>query len=165
MTPVVRPATAADALAILEVRKASWRATYGAYLPDQVWDEMDPAAGAVRWAPFLADGRHRGLVAEVDGAVRAYALYGPCRDEDLPDAGEVMAIYAHPDNWSTGMGRALLPAAVAALDRRPVVLWVLEVNARARRFYERAGFRPDGGRQPADMPGGVVLPEIRYRLD
>src|SRR3954470_18461257 len=162
---MIRPATADDALAILQVRKASWRATYGPYLPPQVWDEMDPVAAARRWAPLLARGEHQGLVAEVDGSVRAYALYGPCRDDDLPDAGEVMAIYAHPDDWSTGVGRALLAAAIAALDRRPVVLWVLEVNERARRFYEIAGFHPDGARQQAEMPGGVELPEIRYRLD
>ena len=74
------------------------------------------------------------------------------------------AIYAHPEHWSTGLGRALLPAAVAALGGPPAVLWVLEANDRARRFYERAGWRPDGARKQADMLGGVQLPEIRYRL-
>jgi hypothetical protein len=55
----------------------------------------------------------------------------------------------------------------ATLDElgRPVTLWVLEANDRARRFYEIAGFLPDGSRKPADLPGGVRLPELRYRLD
>ena len=75
------------------------------------------------------------------------------------------ALYAHPQHWSAGVGRALLGAAVEALDVRPIALWVLAANARARRFYEIAGLRWDGARKPAEMPGGVVLPELRYRLD
>ena len=42
-----------------------------------------------------------------------------------------------------------------------ITLWVLEANARARRFYHRAGFAPDGARHVLDDLGGVT--EIRYR--
>jgi RimJ/RimL family protein N-acetyltransferase len=41
-----------------------------------------------------------------------------------------------------------------------ITLWVLEANARARRFYQRAGFAPDGARHVLDDLGGVT--EIRY---
>ena len=44
---------------------------------------------------------------------------------------------------------------------RCIMLWVLEDNARARRFYERAGFAPDGARHGLPDLGGVT--EIRYR--
>jgi GNAT superfamily N-acetyltransferase len=165
MSTTVRAAVPADARPIVDVRMASWRATYGPYLPELVWDEVDPAAVAERLTARLAAGATQALVAEVDGSVRAYVLYGKCRDPDLAAAGEVQALYAHPDYWSTGLGRALLPAAIEALDVRPVVLWVLENNARARRFYEIAGFHADGAQKPADLLAGVQLPEIRYRLD
>jgi GNAT superfamily N-acetyltransferase len=160
----VRPAEVSDARAIVDVRNASWRATYGPYLPERVWDEIDSEAMAARFAGRLA-GALPTHVAEVDGVIRAFVFYGPCRDDDLPDAAEVYAIYAHPEYWSTGLGRALLASAIEALAVRPITLWVLENNDRARRFYEIAGFRTDGTRKPADMPGGVQLPEIRYRLD
>jgi RimJ/RimL family protein N-acetyltransferase len=39
---------------------------------------------------------------------------------------------------------------------------VLEANPRARRFYERAGWRPDGARKHYER-WGVTAPEIRYR--
>jgi GNAT superfamily N-acetyltransferase len=165
VSTTVRSATVDDAGAIVDVRMASWRATYGPYLPELVWDEVDPAAVAERFAARLAGGTMQALVAAVDGTVRAYVLYGPCRDDDLSNAGEIVAIYAQPEYWSTGLGRVLLPAAVKALNVRPVVLWVLENNARARRFYEIAGFRADGASKPADLLGGVQLPEVRYRLD
>jgi RimJ/RimL family protein N-acetyltransferase len=163
--PLVRPAVPDDAPAIAEVRMSSWEATYGPYLPPDVWGGVDTNADAARFRARLEAGVRYALVAEVDGAVRAFAFYGPCRDDDLPGAGEVMAIYAHPDYVSTGLGRAVLAAAIDALDVRPVVLWVLENNARARRFYEIAGFRTDGARKQAELLGGVQLPEIRYRLD
>jgi RimJ/RimL family protein N-acetyltransferase len=164
VTPLVRPATPADAHAIARIRFASWRATYGPLLPPDVWDDLDVDAWASRTAQRIADRTTSALVAERAEVVGAFAMYGPCRDEDLAGAGEIYAIYAAPEHWSTGLGRALLPAAVAAVGATPVVLWVLEDNPRARRFYEIAGFAPDGARKQADLLGGVQLPELRYRL-
>jgi hypothetical protein len=42
------------------------------------------------------------------------------------------------------------------------VLWVLPGNARARRFYEIAGWVADGTERTADV-FGVTVPEVRYR--
>ncbi len=90
-------------------------------------------------------------------------MFGAARDDDLPGGtSEVYAIYVHPDAWSTGAGRALMTEALVQLGDVAVVLWVLEDNHRARRFYERAGFVADGSRKHAEMPGGPI-PEVRYR--
>jgi RimJ/RimL family protein N-acetyltransferase len=40
-------------------------------------------------------------------------------------------------------------------------LWVVAGNARARSFYERAGFAPDGAEEPYEV-AGVPVPEVRY---
>ena len=45
---------------------------------------------------------------------------------------------------------------------KSVTLWVLTDNARGRRFYECAGFAPDGGAKSVVVEG-ENLPEIRYR--
>lgn len=106
-------------------------------------------------------------VVEDGGAVVGFAATGPSRDDGAgPDAGEVQAIYLAPEAWSRGLGSALLAAAVEDLLARgfaPLLLWVLDANARGRRFYERTGWRPDGGRQPIDFDG-VAVDEIRYRF-
>ena len=77
---------------------------------------------------------------------------------------ELYALYVHPARWSTGTGRALMDqvlARVSGAGYRSITLWVLQDNARARWFYERAGFAPDGARHELPDLGGVT--EIRYR--
>lgn len=45
-----------------------------------------------------------------------------------------------------------------------MVLWVAKDNTRARRFYERAGCRPDGAERSEEY-AGTAVPEVRYVLD
>lgn len=167
MSILVRPAVPEDAAAVAEVRVSSWRAAYRGIIPGRVLDSLDPAAAAERTRSALADPAHpfRLRVAERDGVLTGFTITGPYRGTDAaPGAGEVLAIYVHPDHWSTGSGRVLMVDALERLSEAglsPVLLWVLRDNARARRFYERAGFAPDGAEQFYSA-GGVPIPEIRY---
>jgi GNAT superfamily N-acetyltransferase len=103
--------------------------------------------------------------------VVGWASVGPYRDDagdaPGPGCGELNAIYVLPEWTGHGVGRALLAYALGELRRRglaPVLLWVLAANRPARRFYERAGFRPDGATHDFEV-GGATLPEVRYRHD
>lgn len=69
------------------------------------------------------------------------------------------AIYVRPSSWGSGLAVELHDAAVAELRGRGVVrarLWVLEENARARRFYERLGWRPDGTSRVVEFPPNPI---------
>lgn len=44
-----------------------------------------------------------------------------------------------------------------------LLLWVLKANDRARRFYGRAGFVPDGAGEDF-VVDGVAVPEVRYAM-
>jgi GNAT superfamily N-acetyltransferase len=117
------------------------------------------------------------MVVAADGQeIVGYASFGPELDVFAPwphpmspagrqgEVAELYALYVHPEWWSTGTGRSLMDHVLAKVSRAGfpnVMLWVLERNARARRFYERAGFRPDGASHVLDGLGGVI--EIRYR--
>jgi len=82
------------------------------------------------------------------------------------EVGELYALYLLPAWWSAGVGRALMTSVLDTLRSnryRQVVLWVLADNARARRFYERAGFTLDGGTNVLTGLGGVL--EVRYTRD
>jgi len=81
-----------------------------------------------------------------------------------PGTCELYAIYVRPERISSGVGHALmaeLTGRARAAGFEEMLLWVLKDNARARRFYERAGFAPDGTEEPFEADGELV-PEVRY---
>jgi GNAT superfamily N-acetyltransferase len=97
--------------------------------------------------------------------VVAFSAVGPARDAAAETTGELYALYADPDHWGTGAGRALVEAARAALAGlgfSDALLWVLDGNERAARFYEADGWRPDGARKPLER-GGRGAYVVRYR--
>ena len=169
--PVIRRAVFGDARRIAEICVLGWRAAYRGLLPDDYLAMLSVEARAMAWQESLSrdtDWATPAWVAERNGEVVGYVIAGPPRDEDVPlPAAEVYAIYVLPAAWRSGVGRALLDTAVAEWRSRHVrriVLWVLEGNARARRFYEAMGWSPDGGRQEIDL-GGVSPVEVRYRIE
>jgi GNAT superfamily N-acetyltransferase len=102
----------------------------------------------------------------VDGpAICGLATTGLGRDVDLPNFGELMAIYVDPAHTRTGVGRLLMMAArerLRAVGVTGASLWVLDGNVRARRFYERDGWSVDGACRTVPF-GGLPVEQVRYR--
>jgi ribosomal protein S18 acetylase RimI-like enzyme len=109
--------------------------------------------------------RQTALVAEEAGLVVGFVTFGPSEDEPLdPGTGQVYAIYVDPTHWGHGYGRTLFTSAVRGLKGagfKDAMLWVLATNDRAKRFYEIAGWRPDGGIKLEER-GQALLNEVRY---
>lgn len=162
----IRPVTEADVPAVVAAQVAGWRAAYAGIVPDDYLRDISPPAWVARHLDRLRarPPREAYLLAEVNGRTAGFVRAGECRDGDHgPATGEVWAIYVDPAHWDTGVGHALLDAALDALRRAgftAATLWVLEANDRARRFYARNGFTPDGHRRTVDL--GAALPEVRY---
>ena len=161
----IRTADAADAAAIASVHVASWQLAYRELLPADYLGSLSVDARASRWVEILRTGTGV-LLAQAGEQVVGFVSYGRSRDDDAADAvGEIYALYVQPAAWGTGVGRDLHDAAVAALSALGLVratLWVLERNARARTFYARQGWRPDGALRTEEWPG-VTLTEVRYQ--
>jgi GNAT superfamily N-acetyltransferase len=166
----IRPATIDDARAIAEVHVASWRATYRGLLPDAYLDRLSVDEREAQRREVLRDpsGEWGTLVAEEDGRVIGFAAYGPSRDDDAPPGtGEIPAIYLAPEVVGTGVGRDLFEQVNVALRDAGftrATLWVLEVNERARRFYERAGWSWDGSTSSHDFDCANE-PVVRFAVD
>jgi ribosomal protein S18 acetylase RimI-like enzyme len=140
------------------------------------WQKLIVAEAGEQDAAGSPGSRNPRVPAAVPG-IAGYASYGPevnVLTEPWPhpmtDAGrggqiaELYALYVRPAWWSTGTGRALMDRVLARTSRagyQSIVLWVLRDNARARRFYQRAGFAADGATSVLDRLGGVQ--EVRYR--
>jgi ribosomal protein S18 acetylase RimI-like enzyme len=147
---LIRPAVPEDAEATARIHVDSWAAAYTlrGFSFEQRLDQ------------------HRRLlpsfVAEVDGRIAGFVGVGASRDRDAD--GELYVIYVDPAQWGCGVGRELIRAGeerLRELGYRHVVLWVLDDNPRARRFYEAAGWQADGERRPIEFLGQTV-PEVRY---
>ena len=159
----VRAASAADADAIARVHTRSWHVAYAGVFPAErlaAW-----RSDAERWRARLSEAapRSSAFVAEDGGRVVGFSTCGVSRDEG--GVGELYAIYVDPDAWGTGAGRRLLARAEQWLRENgfaEATLWVLEDNPRGRRFYERAGWALDGGRQDERFLETDVS-EVRYR--
>jgi ribosomal protein S18 acetylase RimI-like enzyme len=157
----VRRARPGDAAAIAEVHARTWQSTY-----EHVFGAERLAARVpdlALWTRILANERVEVNVAEAGGRIVAFVSVGPSRDDDAE--GELYAIYALPEAWGTGAGAALMQAgldAMRAAGYRDAVLYVLDDNPRARRFYEREGWALDGGTKSEELLG-VQVTEVRYR--
>jgi GNAT superfamily N-acetyltransferase len=105
------------------------------------------------WTRFLAQDRGALWVCEDDGRVVGFMAIGPSRDEDRQGEVELYTLYVDPHLWGAGIGSALMAMVPSDAD---VSLWVSKGNARARSFYERHGFDPDGAAE-----SGHHVPVIR----
>ena len=121
------------------------------------WVHFIPPEGLASLSPPQRWRSETTLVSEVDGReVVGFAVLRRSQDEDADLlTGELDLIYTAPSVWGSGVGRALM---VAALDHlcaegyREATLWTAERNERPRHFYERAGWSLDGAQRSQDRP-------------
>lgn len=152
---------------IAEIYIRAWQSAFAGLVPRHYLDGMDLAAETAGWDDMLRASRWPkagALVAEEEAGVTGFAGFGPSRES--PATAELSTLYALPIAWGTGVGRHLMAATASTLQEagyRSVKLWVLEANTRARRFYDAAGWLPDGT-VTLDSTGGVPLPKMRYAL-
>jgi ribosomal protein S18 acetylase RimI-like enzyme len=163
---LIRTMTLADCDRVSEIRIRGWRHAYRGLMPQAYLDGLSVARDAERRRARFArgDGSVVNLVAERAGEVVGWAAHGPYREDGAGRTGdaELYTIYVDPAHLGSGVGRALLERAERQRGGHPrMLLWVLKENTPARRFYERAGYRPDGAEEPF-VVDGVPVPEVRY---
>ncbi len=165
--PTIRVATSADAEQIADIHVRAWRWAYRGQVPDIFLASLSISDRTEAWRSSLDEsGGYPVWVAEAEGGIVGFVSAGPCRDEDAePGTGEVYAIYIEPNRVDTGLGRRLFQTVSKWLEScgfRFATLWVLGSNTRARRFYEVAGWVPDGSTK-IDHREGFSFQEVRYR--
>ena len=161
---LIRSASTADATQIAAVMRDSWFAAYDGIIAPAIIDRATSPDGGARirqsfrlrpWQRMIAAvARGPAPVVGIRNATEivGYASYGPERDVlSMPwpyprtqagrdgQVAELYALYVHP--------------ATRTLSRT----WSMS----ARRFYQRAGFAPDGARHVLEDLDGVT--EIRYQ--
>jgi GNAT superfamily N-acetyltransferase len=159
----VRPATADDAAAITTAYLEAWRAGYAGILDLADLEVQAQQRAGYDWQGAISSPDRVVLVAEHDGEIAGVAECEP--DPPTDRRATLQMLYVVPAAWGTGAASALVDASLAEAHRagrRTVWLEVVEVQARARRFYEREGWRLDQSIPPRSN-GFVRL--LHYRHD
>jgi GNAT superfamily N-acetyltransferase len=152
----IRPARPDDAGALADLQETASLAAFAHVFPPERYPFPRDAV-LERWTATLADTDASVLVAERAGRMVGLAAVRP---------GWLDGLYVHPDLWGSGVGRALHDDATALLRRAGCGrchLWVLEHNARARRFYERLGWRENGRVREVPFPPNPL--DVGYTLE
>jgi 2-amino-4-hydroxy-6-hydroxymethyldihydropteridine diphosphokinase len=134
----IRRARGVDADDVARTHTAASQAAYRGYGPP------DPGGLARRtelWREVLPQPDNRTWVATDGDLIVGLLNIGSFREH--PDAGAVRTLYLLPGWWGTGVAQRLMDIAHEELARDfdHALLTVLTANARARRFYERNGWR------------------------
>lgn len=165
----MRHARADEAEAVEALHWASLEAAYRGRIPG--WPEQPRRVHErrERWSRWIGDPDIHTVVALASGGIVGFYTLRGATDTDLDptDVCEMPTLYVAPERWRRGCGRALCQHAIgvgAGHRFRAMVLWVLDVNVRARAFYQALGFLADGRSGP--VPESTYpLTVSRFRID
>jgi GNAT superfamily N-acetyltransferase len=156
---VLRTAEEFDLMVVGALHYRSRAAAYAHFLPPEALNFGSAEALGEWWSERWRWERedHRLTVAMDGDRLVGFSYLGP--DEEL-GAMLLSAIHVDPEYVGSGVGKLLMLDALEHLGDR-AVLWVLDRNDRARRFYERGGWVFDGTVRDEKM-SGVVTHQLRY---
>jgi GNAT superfamily N-acetyltransferase len=139
--PAIRRAVPADAVAVADCHTLCWREAYaGLVSDDYLYSAAVERRRLSRWQERLAGTRVVWL-AEDAKLVIGVASTDVAQEPEAPVPIHLTSLYLRSAYHGTGLADRLLTAALGA---QPAFLWVFADNPRARRFYARHGFVPDG---------------------
>ena len=149
-----------DLFEISNIYENSWKFAYRGIVPQNYLDSIPKG----RWANRINREGMNNLVLIENGVIIGTASFCESRWKQYADYGEIVSIYFLPDYMGKGYGNYLLKKCVDELKflgYDKILLWVLEDNLRARRFYEKNGFICSD-EYIDDNIGGKDLREVMY---
>lgn len=163
----VRDAVSADAEGIARAHRESWQVSYHGILPPTLLDLVDVGQRVATRRRMLADRSRLHLVAYdvTHGDVVGFCDAGPSRRAG-PLRGEVYALYFLHHAKRHGLGTEMLERATrwfSTVGLRGMIIWVLEMNHHARRFYEAMGGRATD--RITSSIAGYPVTEVAYVWD
>jgi ribosomal protein S18 acetylase RimI-like enzyme len=162
-----RRAVVADAAGIARVYLAGWQEAHVGLVPNEYLTCMRARGQEEFWRGELEIevGDRKPWVALVDEDIVGFASGGLSSDEDAPGGvAEIYQVYVAPGCWGRGIGEGLLRHVLKDLREHGfsrVDTWVVRANVRARAFFERQGWRPDGATRLEDC-GDTQVEQVRY---
>lgn len=149
-----------DLYEVSNVYEKSWKSAYKGIIPQDYLDSIPVG----RWAESINRKGMYNLVAEENSHIIGTCGFCRSRWEKYSDYGEIVSVYFLPEYTGKGFGKMMLDKSVMELKKfgfENVLLWVLEDNFTARKFYEKYGF-VFSGEYINDVIGGKEVREVMY---
>ena len=149
-------------LEISNIYESSWKYAYKGIIPQDYLNSIPPG----HWANNVNRADMHNLVILENNQVIGTASICKSRWEKYSDYGEIVSIYLLPEYIGRGYGQHLFKVCVDELTKMgfdKILLWVLEENQRARKFYEKNGLVCTDAILD-DNIGGKDLREMMYIL-
>jgi GNAT superfamily N-acetyltransferase len=126
-------------------------------VPEEVLTRLSVDQRELRWAELIAAPTPRVWIAVDGGSVVGWGTSSVGHRSSAPRDLELEGIYLLASHYASGVGQRLLDAAIGDA---PAFLWVADDNPRARAFYLRNRFRPDGASDVHSL-AGIPVDAIR----
>ena len=147
----IRNATFEDMALATDIMVTSFRTAFTSFVSPET---MDACTNPENCRDMLENIYQEGKMYFLMGGEQGFLCW-----QETEDGAEIVAIHSLPESWGTGLGHAMLTQALEQIGVRPVHLWAFKENTRARRFYEKHGFRWDGLERISEFDSA---PEVRY---
>ena len=143
----VRLAKEADAPFCAKIHIDSWNFAYVESIPREILEKQNAKRYSL-WEMLLKNNTDSHYVITYKGTIIGFMTINPPREDDLPPGTyEITGLYLAPEFVGKGCGKYAMDRAKDMIRRRGctcISLWVLDKNERAKKFYEKNGFKADG---------------------
>ena len=140
-----------DMKRLSDIMVQSFRSAFAAFISPET---MDACTNPDNCRAMLESIFQEGKIHFLMGSNQGFLCW-----QETDDGAEIVAIHSLPESWGTGLGHAMLTEAIKQIGNHPVYLWAFKENTRARRFYEKHGFRWDGTERVSEFDNAL---EVRY---
>ncbi|MGE3333294.1 MAG: GNAT family N-acetyltransferase [Rhodospirillaceae bacterium] len=149
MRAVIAEAAPADAAEIAALGRVTFAETFTHYTPEDLANFLEAKYQPSLFRACIEDPSEVVFKAVLDGRIVGYAHAGPCvlpHPEVTPTCGELKRLYVKNGYQGSGIGNALLDAALTWLEKPGRTLWigVFSENFGAQKLYARHGFTKVG---------------------
>ena len=140
-----RNAVPGDERILAQIQTESWKTAFADILSPEELQRCTVMENAVQMYHSVLQQKACSLAIEyVSEQPHCIAAWGNNRCDLEESVGELICIHSMPKNWAKGYGSTMMKYVLTQLQQEgyeSAILWVFESNIRARKFYEKHGFK------------------------
>lgn len=141
----IRKAISGDEKILAHIQTEAWKSAFGEILSkEDLIEYTNLERNEEMYANVLANNYANGSILSVDGKEHCIAFWSKSREKEEQNKAELICIHSLQNNWGKGYGLAMMSHLLDEIREAgyvEVILWVFEKNMRARKFYEKLGFK------------------------